>query len=49
MSKTEFIKKIKFLLDERIKYYEQADIIIDTDNIPIGITVDKIAKLILSD
>mgnify|MGYP000342013619 CR=1 FL=1 len=43
----DFIQRIKELLDKRSVYYEKADLIIDTDNSPVGITVDKIAKKIL--
>jgi shikimate kinase len=46
LSKTEFIGKIAQLLSARNRYYEQADIIIETDNLPIGVTIDKIAKAI---
>jgi shikimate kinase len=48
LSKDEFIGKIQQLLSDRNKYYEQADIIIETDNLPIGVTIDKIAKVILA-
>lgn len=40
----DFIDKIRDLLDKRRTYYEKADLIINTDYTPIGITVDKIAK-----
>ncbi len=42
----DFIKRINDLLEKREKYYNKADIILDTDNRPVGITVDKLAKLI---
>jgi len=42
----DFIVRIKSLLDKREKFYEQADIIIDTGEQPIGRTVDKIAKIV---
>ena len=45
-AKEEFISKINFLLDERKEYYEQADYIINTDFLPVGKTVDKIAYII---
>lgn len=38
--------KIKQLLNQREPYYNQADIIIDTDELSLGKAVDKIAKLI---
>ncbi len=40
-------QKIEELLKKRTPYYEQADIIIDTDQYPLGKTVDLIAKLII--
>jgi len=43
----DFIHRIKELLDKRKIYYEKADLTIDTDMSPIGITVDKIAKKIM--
>lgn len=43
----DFIQRIKELLEKRNVYYEKADLIINTDISPIGITVDKIAKKIL--
>ncbi len=46
LEKDEFIKKIDELLNKRKKFYEQADITIETNNIPMGILVDKLAKLI---
>jgi len=42
----DFIKRITDLLSKREKYYNKADIILDTDNRPVGITVDKLAKLV---
>lgn len=39
-------EKIHQLYVERIKFYEQADIIINTDNSTVGQTVDEISKLI---
>ena len=48
-SKEQFLERINKLLDERKKYYEQADFIIDTDNQTVGKTVDIIAKYILSE
>ena len=44
LSKNEFIGKIEQLISERNIYYEQADIIIDTDKLPIGATIDLILK-----
>ncbi len=42
--KEHFIEKIEKYLKEREKYYLQADIILDTDQERVGITVDKLAK-----
>ncbi len=47
-SEEDFIERIKSLLEKRRKYYEKADLIVDTDLHPVGITVDKIAKNILT-
>ena len=44
--KETLLSRINELMDDRSKYYEQADIIIDTDNSSIGQTVDKIVKLL---
>ncbi|MFO7446685.1 MAG: shikimate kinase [Ignavibacteriaceae bacterium] len=49
LTKSEFIEKVNTLYNERRKYYERADYTINTDNIPIGKTVDQLAKLILKD
>ena len=38
--------KIKLLFNERKKFYEEADYKFNTDNVPIGKTVDRIANLI---
>lgn len=43
----DFIHRIKELLEKRKVFYEKADLTIDTDMSPIGITVDKIAKKIM--
>jgi len=45
-SKEAFIEKIKSMLSERECYYNRANLIFDVDNSPIGITVDKLAKII---
>ncbi len=46
LSKDEIMFKIKELLSNRIKYYELADLIINTDDFPVGKTVDNIARII---
>jgi len=46
LSKEDFIERIKELLNQREKYYNEADYIIDTDYERVGRTVDKIARLI---
>jgi len=43
----DFMTRINTMLDKRKKYYEQASVIITTDNNPIGVTVDVLAKKIL--
>ena len=45
-SEGEFIKKIDDVLMKREKYYNEADIIINTDISSVGITVDKLVKKI---
>lgn len=45
-SKIKFLEKINSLLQTRIKYYNQANVKINTDNIPVGRTVDKLSHLI---
>lgn len=45
-SKEDFIDKIKSMLAEREKYYSKADMVFDVDNSPIGITVDRLAKIV---
>lgn len=42
----DFIIRIKTLLEEREPYYSSADFSIDTDKTRIGVTVDKLAKII---
>ena len=48
-SKEEFLKRINELLEERKKYYEQCDFIIETDSQKVGQTVDILAKFITKD
>ena len=45
-TKDKLVDRINHLMDKRKKYYEQADIIVDTDNSSVGRTVDKIVKLL---
>lgn len=42
-SEDDFITRIKEMLEKRKTFYEKADIIINTDYTPIGVTVDKLA------
>jgi len=42
------MEKIHNLFNERKKYYECADFTVETDNIPVGRTVDQLAHIILS-
>lgn len=45
-SEKDFLDRITDMLKKRKEYYEKADLIINTDFNPIGVTVDKIAKSI---
>jgi len=45
-TKDKLVDRINHLMDKRVKFYEQADIIVNTDNSTIGRTVDKIVKLL---
>lgn len=45
-NKEKFVNKINDLIIERTKFYEQADIVVDTDSSSVGKTVDKIVKLL---
>lgn len=45
-TKEDLMKKIQKLYDSRKQFYEKADFVVDTDDIPVGITVDEIVKLI---
>ena len=45
-SKEKLIQKINSLFAAREKFYNQADLTIETDGISIGVTVDKLAKII---
>jgi shikimate kinase len=44
--KEDLMKNINDLYDKRKSFYEQSDFIINTDNVPIGRTVDMIVKII---
>ncbi len=46
LSREEMTDRIKKLMDTRLKYYEQADYTVDTDNNSVGKTIDKIVKII---
>jgi shikimate kinase len=45
-TKDDFIKKINSLLEKRLSYYNQADLKINTDNLRLGDTVDKLESVI---
>jgi shikimate kinase len=47
-TREEIMERIKSLFNNRKKYYEQADYILDTDKEPVGKSVDKISKFISS-
>jgi shikimate kinase len=49
VSRDEFLARITSLYEARKHYYEQADLIIDTDSFSVGKTVDKIAAIIIKD
>lgn len=48
-SKDELIKRINDLLKERKKFYNQADIKINTDSFRIGQTIDKLSSIIIKE
>ncbi len=45
-TKEEFVNRISTILNRRLKFYNQADLKISTDNKSIGITVDKLVKIL---
>jgi shikimate kinase len=45
-SKAELLKRIDMLFEKRKIFYEQSDFIIETDNMSVGKTVDRIVKII---
>ena len=45
-SEKDFVEKIEELLQKRSKFYEQADLIVESDMQPLGVTIDRIAKKI---
>jgi shikimate kinase len=42
----DLLNRITELYEKRRKYYDQSDIIIDTDDIPIGRTIDNLARIV---
>jgi len=44
VEKTEGMKKIQDLFDQRRPYYERADLIIESHSKPVGVTIDEIVK-----
>jgi shikimate kinase len=46
VSRKQFLEKIKKLMENRVIYYEQADVTFSTDHKSIGLTVDEIAKYV---
>jgi shikimate kinase len=42
----EIIKKLNTIFEARKPYYEKADYIIETENVSVGKTVDRLAKII---
>ncbi len=45
-TREDFTKRINELLASREQYYKQANYIINTDSIPVGKTVDKLASIL---
>ena len=45
-TKDKLVDRINDLMNKRKKFYEQADITVNTDNSSVGRTVDKIVKLL---
>jgi shikimate kinase len=45
-TKEKLVSRINNLMEDRVKYYEQANIIVNTDNSTVGQTVDKIVNLL---
>jgi len=45
-SNEDLLKRITELYEKRRMYYEQSDIILDTDGIPVGRTIDKLARIV---
>lgn len=48
-TREDYTKRINELLESRKQYYEQADYIINTDSIPVGKTVDKLASILIKE
>jgi shikimate kinase len=48
-TREDLMKRINELYDKRKMYYEQSDFIIDTDNVSVGKTVDRLVKLVLKE
>ena len=46
ITKDDLLKKINMLYEKRKVFYEKSDFIIETDNISVGKTVDRIVKII---
>ena len=45
-TKEDLLKRINVLYEKRKIFYEQSDFIVETDNMPVGKTVDRIVKII---
>lgn len=48
-TKEELLKRINSILSRRLKYYNQADVKINTDNKAVGITVDHLVRILRKD
>ena len=44
VERTEGMKKLQDLFDQRRPYYERADIVIESHSKPVGVTIDEIVK-----
>lgn len=47
-TKAQYLKRINEILNSRKKFYDQADIKVNTDNMRVGKTVDQLTKIILN-
>lgn len=48
ISEEEFLKRVENIFNNRKEFYEKADIVVNTDVLTVGKTVDKLSKIIYS-